>query len=244
MPCFYTPELKEQDSKIMISDEEYHHIIDVFRKSIEDEILLTNGKGLFAKAKIISINKKNLTVSILSVKKEKRSQPKIAVAFSLLRNKNDHLIIEKLTELGIKEFFPIITDRTVRKSSKNTTSKFKKTAITAIKQCDNAFLPRVNITTSLTELLENIKENYKPVVALEVGGKRQLWEVLSSLNEENICLIFGPEGGFTQEEIEMFKNKKIQTFSLGNHIVRAETAAIAASAQLIGYFLKKNPEYY
>ena len=244
MPCFYTPELKEQDSEIMISGEEYHHIIDVFRKPIEAEILLNNGKGLLAKAKILSINKKNLTVSILSINKEKRSQPKIAVAFSILKNKHDFMIIEKLTELGIKEFFPIITDRTVRKPSKNTTIKFKKTAVAAIKQCDNAFLPKVNITTSLTEFLENIKENYKPVVALEVGENRQLWEVVSSLNEENICLIIGPEGGFTYEEIEMFKNKKIRTFSLGNHIVRAETAAIAASAQLVGYFLKENPEYY
>ncbi len=244
MPCFYTPELREQDSEIIISGEEYHHIIDVFRKSIDDEILLTNGKGLLAKAKIISINKKNLTVSILTINKEKQSQPKIAVAFSILKNKHDFLIIEKLTELGIKEFFPIITDRTVRKPSKNTTIKFKKTAVAAIKQCDNAFLPKVNITTSLTEFLENIKENYKPVVALEAGENRQLWEVLSSLNEENICLVIGPEGGFTFEEIEMFKDKKIQTFSLGNHIVRAETAAIAASAQLVGYFLKENPKYY
>jgi len=244
MPCFYTPELKEQDSEITISEEEYHHIIDVFRKPIEAEIFLTNGKGLLAKAKIISINNKNLIVSILSINKEKQSQPKIAVAFSLLRNKNDYLIIEKLTELGIKEFFPIITDRTVRKPTKNTTKKFKKTTVAAIKQCDNAFLPEVNITTSLTEFLENIKENYKPVVALEAGENRQLWEVLSSLNEENICLVIGPEGGFTFEEIEMFKDKKIQTFSLGNHIVRAETAAIAASAQLVGYFLKNNSEYY
>ncbi|NQV17338.1 MAG: 16S rRNA (uracil(1498)-N(3))-methyltransferase [Armatimonadetes bacterium] len=244
MPCFYTPELKEQDSKIMISGEEYHHIIDVFRKSIESEILLTNGKGLLAKTKITSINKKKLTVSILSINKEKQSQPKIAVAFSILKNKHDFLIIEKLTELGIKEFFPIITDRTVRKPSKNTTIKFKKTAIAAIKQCDNSFLPKVNNTTSLTEFLVNIKENYKPVVALEVGENRQLWEVLSSLNEENICLVIGPEGGFTNEEIEIFKDKNIQAFNLGNHIVRAETAAIAASAQLLGYFLKKNPEYY
>ncbi len=244
MPCFYTPELKEQNSEIMISGEEYHHIIDVFRKPIEAEILLTNGKGLLAKAKIISIRKKNLTVSIIVIDKEKQSQPKIAVAFSILKNKHDFLVIEKLTELGIKEFFPIFTDRTVRKPSKNTTIKFKKTAVAAIKQCDNAFLPKVNITTNLTEFLENIRENYQPVVALEAGENRQLWEVLSSLNEENICLIIGPEGGFTFEEIEMFKNKKIQTFSLGNHIVRAETAAIAASAQLVGYFLKNNSEYY
>jgi len=199
---------------------------------------------LLAKAKILSINKKNLTVSILSINKKKQSQTKIAVAFSILKNKHDFMIIEKLTELGIKEFFPLITDRTIRKPSKNTIIKFKKTAVAAIKQCDNAFLPKVNITTSLTEFLENIKENYKPVVALEAGENRQLWEVLSSLNEENICLIIGPEGGFTYEEIEMFKNKKIRTFSLGNHIVRAETAAIAASAQLVGYFLKENPEYY
>ncbi len=244
MPCFYTPDLKEQDSGITISGEEYHHIIDVFRKSTNDKILLTNGKGLLVKAKIISISKKKIVVSILTRNKEKQSQPKIAVAFSLLKKKHDFLIIEKLTELGIKEFFPIITDRTVRKSSKNTNLKFRKIAVTAIKQCDNAFLPEVNITTSLTELLENIKNKYVPVVALETRESRQLWEILSSLEEEHICLIIGPEGGFTNKEIEMFKSKGIQTFSLGNHIVRAETAAIAASSQTLGHLLKKYPEYY
>ena len=72
-----------------------------------------------------------------------KSQPQIAVAFPLLKNKHDGMIVEKLTELGVKDFFPIITERTVRKLSANTVEKFHKVAIAAMKQCDNAFLPEI-----------------------------------------------------------------------------------------------------
>lgn len=242
MPCFYAPNLNKDSVKLTISGDENHHIIHVFRKSQNDEILLTNGSGLIAKAIIKTISRRNLTVLIQSIQEVTTSNPKIAVAFSLLKNKHDAVIIEKLTELGVKEFFPIITQRSVRKTSSNTVEKFKKIAISAIKQCDNAFLPKIHQVLSLKTFLDS-RKYYQLVVALETGKHKTITKLLPKIDKP-VCVVIGPEGGFDKSEIEMFKQKEIPAFTLGNHILRAETSAIAAASQVLGYFLSKDPEYY
>jgi len=243
MPCFYAPDMKNHDDKIIVSGTEFHHIIHVFRRKERDKVTLSNGKGLLAIGEIESIHKKELTVSINQIVTMQKPQPHIAFAFPLLKNKHDNMIVEKLTELGVKDFFPITTERTVRKPSKNTVEKFNKVAIAAMKQCDNAFLPQIHEVQSLTELIENMKE-YLPVAALEIGKHRTLNEIVANSEERSICMIIGPEGGFDKEEIEYLQNKQVATFTLGNHILRAETAAIACVSQLVGLFLQSNPEYY
>ncbi len=243
MPSFYTPNLKFDDINSIIEGEEYHHISHVFRKRIGDEILLTNGKGLLAGALITDIDKKIIKVKILNIKKEISSNPPIAMAFPLLKNKHDFLIVEKLTELGVKEFFPIITNRSVRISSSNTQEKFEKTAIAAIKQCDNAFLPKIHLTQNLQDFLENLTD-FQPFAALETGKHKNLFNLVKEFKGRPICLIIGPEGGFDESEISLFKQKEIPTFTLGNHILRAETAAIAAATQTIALLLENDENYY
>ena len=242
MPCFYAPNMVKNDNLIVISGTEFHHIIHVFRKKEEDEITLSNGKGLLARGIIESIKKKELTVSITQIIVMQKSQPQIAIAFPLLKNKHDNMIIEKLTELGVKDFFPITTERTVRKPSANTVEKFNKVTIAAMKQCDNAFLPQIHKVQSIHELLENMEE-YTPVAALEIGKHKTLNEIVEN-TKRSICIIIGPEGGFDKKEIEYLQKKQVATFTLGNHVLRAETAAIASVSQLVGYFLQNNPEYY
>ena len=243
MPCFYAPEMRINDDLIIISGTEHHHICHVFRKKVEDKIVLSNGMGLLAEGKIINISKKHLTVTINKMTTMQKSQPQLAVAFPLLKNKHDSMIVEKLTELGVKDFFPIITERTVRKPSVNTVEKFNKVAIAAMKQCDNAFLPTIHNVRSLTELIEEMKD-ITPVVALEIGRHEILNEVVATSGERSTCIIIGPEGGFSKDEIEYLQNKQVKTFTLGNHILRAETAAIASISQLVGSFLQSDPDYY
>jgi len=243
MPCFYKSDLKIGDKKVSISGNEYHHISHVFRRKEGDEIVLSNGNGLLAEGIIESLSKKELTLSIIKMSSLQMSEPKMAVAFPLLKNKHDNMIIEKLTELGVKEFYPITTERTVRKASTNTVEKFQKVAISAMKQCDNAFLPQIHQVLTLPELILSLG-NYNPLVALEVGKHKTISEVYTELREEAICLIIGPEGGFDKKEIEFLKNNSVNTFTLGNHILRAETAAITATAQLLALHLEEDPEYY
>jgi len=243
MPCFYQPDMKKSDSTVSITGTEFHHISHVFRRKEGDEIVISNGNGLLAEGAIASISKKELSVDISKMSSLQMSNPKIAVAFPLLKNKHDNMIIEKLTELGVKEFYPITTERTVRKASKNTVEKFRKVGITAMKQCDNAFLPQIHQVLTLSELIHSL-ENYTPLVALEVGKQKTIRDIYPELQEQAICLIIGPEGGFDDKEIDFLINNNVNTITLGNHILRAETAAITASAQLLALHLEENPEYY
>lgn len=238
MPCFYTPELTNESKLITISGSEHHHITRVFRFNEGKEINLNSGNGVYAQAKIVEVTKKELTCEILKFIPKEKYSPKIAVAFSLLRNKNDLLIVEKLTELGVTELFPFESEYSVRKASTNTTDKFLTTAIEAIKQCDNSYLPIINETKSLAKQLQFIKEkNYKTIVASEIEQSKTLKELFSEKIEENICLLIGPEGGFSGQEFTYFAEQNYTQIKLGVNILRAETAAICALSQLITFLL-------
>ena len=242
MPCFYVPQLQNDSRQVMISGAEHHHIVHVFRCQAGDEIVLTSGDGILATAVISEINKKHLLVDVIQITQPQRSMPEISVALPLLKNKHDNLIIEKLTELGVKRFYPITTERTVRKANDNIIGKFEKVAIAAIKQCDNAYLPEISEIYSLEKLVQNLPEDVTPVAALEVGKHQLINQVVGS--QESACIIIGPEGGFSPDEIAFMKQNEVKTISLGNHILRAETAAITAVSQLLTVYLADNPEYY
>ncbi len=245
MPSCYLPKLTIKDKSARIEGEEFHHLYHVFRKKTDDEIMLTSGNGILARAKITSIEKRSMTANIITSEEIIKSNSIVAAAFSLLKNKHDHLIVEKLTELGVKEFFPIICEHTIRKNSDNILDKLTKVAISAIKQCDNAFLPRINPVMTLEKFIVGIEEkDYELIIALETGEDRLLSDILIENGKRNICFLIGPEGGFSPEEIRFIKEKEIKTFTLGNHVLRAETAAITTTAQIIGNYLQQDPGFY
>lgn len=238
MPSFYTPELTSQHKEIIISGAEHHHIAKVFRFNEGKEIFLNSGNGIYAKARISEIQKKSLTCEIIDFVPRERYSPNIAVAFSLLRNKNDHLLVEKLTELGVSELFPFESEYSVRKASNNTRDKFITTAIESIKQCDNGYLPLINETKKLNAQLEEIEgKNYDIFVASEKEQSVTLKNIVSDKLDKAICILIGPEGGFSVKEFERFSANKYQQYKLGINILRAETAAICAVSQVINILL-------
>lgn len=245
MPCFYYPKLKIDDELVTVIGDEVHHIKNVFRKQVGEVVQITNGKGIYAEGLIDKIGKKDIIIQLQNKSEKIKSNPKISVAFPLLKNKNDHLIVEKLTELGVDEFFPMVYERSVRKPKGNTVEKFKKTAISAIKQCDNAFLPKVNEVSNLQELIANLnQQKIIPLIASEVEQKTFLSDVFSADNQASFCFIIGPEGGFAEAELTFFDKMKIPQFCLGNHILRAETAAISTMSQALNIILQSNRNYY
>lgn len=244
MPGFFVPENFSSNKSLLIKDDEFHHIKNVFKKQIGENINLTNGNGSIAVGRILSFSKKECEIEILKVKTFEETLPKIALAFSLLKKKNDELIIEKLTELGVKEFFPFIADRTIRKNSINIISKFKKKSIVAIKQCDNAFLPKINEVENFSKMIKSlIDKNYLPIIASEIEKDKILSEILEENSGKNYCLIIGPEGGFSKIELD-YISQNLLSFKLSNHILRAETAAISSVSQLSQILLTKNKKFY
>ncbi len=243
MPAFYCPDLKPESKRAVLTGDEFHHLSHVMRKQTGTNILLTNGKGLLAQAIIVKLDKHHALMDILSVEEKSFGKPRIGIAFSLLRNKHDHMIVEKLTELGFKEFFPYIGEFTVRKDTGNATVKFEAVAVSAIKQCDGAFLPRIHPVMDFQDVIALIREEgFRPLVACEWKQKANRYRLID--DDSDLCLVIGPEGGFSEAERAWIQEQKIETFSLGNHIVRAETAAIAAGGLLTGILLAKDPGFY
>lgn len=228
----------------VVEDEEFHHIKTVYRNKEGDILEITNGKGTLARMKIENIDKKKATLSLLEKQYYPRIGPNIAIAFSLLRNKNDEWIVEKLTELGVRDFFPMHTRYTVRKEKDNTQERFSKTAIAAMKQCDHAWLPTIHDTQSMKTTIEILKANgYIVLVASEWEGGNNISDILPTI-EGPIAFMIGPEGGFSEEERQMIESERLQRYSLGNHILRAETAAVSSASLIINYCLAINPQYY
>ncbi len=243
MPAFYCPDFTQNSPRTVLAGEEFHHLTHVMRKQSGQNILLTNGTGLLAQAVIVKIGKKHAELDILSIEEKKAGVPRIAIAFSLLRNKHDHMIVEKLTELGFKEFFPFMSDFTVRKDSGNAVAKFEAVSVAALKQCDGAYLPTIHPIMEFKETVQYLQNSgYIPLVASE-------WRPMSNRctlvdGEHDVCLVIGTEGGFSDDERNWISDRNIETFTLGNHIVRAETAAIAAAGQLTGILIAKDPSFY
>jgi 16S rRNA (uracil1498-N3)-methyltransferase len=238
MPSFYLPDLTPDASIVVIRDDEHHHLARVTRHAVGDEILLNNGVGLLARAVLREMGKRESVAEVVGVIEKTRSQPGLAAAFSPLRLKHDHLIVEKLTELGVRAFFPVISTRTVQRA--DSADKYRRTALTAIKQCDNAFLPEVFEPALLEKALDEIRSRGWTVwVASEVERDN-----FPEFPDRDACLLIGPEGGFTEAEFDLFRRREIPTFTLGNHVLRAETAAIAAAALWMGGRRKMDGGYY
>lgn len=228
MPSVYHPQLKEV---FCICGQEYHHLSRVLRVKPGDVILLNDGKGFLAKAVIKDIDKKSVRFELLEEAVWHEPVSHFAIAFSLLKNKHDDLIVEKCTELGCTEFYPFISAYSVRKGED--TSRFERIALSAIKQCDNPWLPYVNSVHTLKETIKQVKEQgYTPVFCSE--HRPDIW--LSDLKlPSNIkpCFFIGPEGGFSAEEIAYLEQEKLDQITISKLVLRAETAAIAIAAQYV-----------
>ncbi len=230
MSSFYYPELDDTKNQIKLINEEHHHLAHVLRCRQGDEININSGHGWFAKGKVVSVNK---THSLIDITKAifQNQDLHFAIAFSLLRNKNDEWLVEKVTELGVTDLFPMTTQYSVRNPSKNTLSRFQQTALNAIKQCDNSWLPIIHDVQTLEQTFYTItKLGYIPVVTSE--KRPDVWVNNLDTNRP-LCFIIGPEGGFSEEEFIQFRKNDAQEITISSLILRAETAAIAIASQYV-----------
>ena len=232
MPSIYVPALRVDKRFLTIESEEFHHLINVKRIGIGEKVKLNNGTGLIAEGKLTEIRKNSAEIEIVKIDEVHYPERHYAIAFALLKNRRDDWLIEKCTELGVSVFYPLLSDYSVRKPSQNTVSRFNQIALSAIKQCDNPWLPVINNPLSLKEaLLKIIAESWTPVLCSEQRPKRRISDLPINIKP---CFIIGPEGGFSEIEFAFFAQQNIIQVSLCNLITRAETAAIAAAAQFVG----------
>jgi 16S rRNA (uracil1498-N3)-methyltransferase len=207
-----------------LTESESRHAIKVLRMNNKDELSIINGNGLYGKGEIIDSNPKKTKIKIHELKEIKKPVP-LTLAFCPTKNNDrNKLIIEKATEIGVTDFFPIISQNSERR--KWNTERFEKVLISSIKQSQRLWIPTIHPAEKFNDFIKKISYKLKLLAHCKEGEKVQLKKISNSL--ESQVIVIGPEGDFTSEEIELAKANNYKMISLGNNRLRTETACIAA----------------
>ncbi|MBQ7227141.1 MAG: 16S rRNA (uracil(1498)-N(3))-methyltransferase [Clostridia bacterium] len=224
---------KIEKPSLNVYGNERKHLADVLRARVGDKVILCPNDGNDYVYKIVGFDKNSVSLNYVSENKnETEPELMLTVFASLLKGDKTELVVQKLTELGVKRITPFISDYTVQKSKKN--ERLKRSAHEASKQCGRAIIPEVTEIVSFDQMLKTLDKYDTVVFAYEdayTSGKR-LSDVIKG-NEKTIALVVGPEGGFSEREVNALTLAGYEPVTLGKRILRAETASIAGASVIM-----------
>ncbi len=227
MEAIYLPELNEEQNEYKLPSDELNHV-KVMRLNVGDKLLAINGNGITAVCAIKSITKKEAIVEIMEYFfNQGENNFDISVAIGILDNKERmEFALEKVVELGAVAFYPLITEFTQRKIIN--VERFVQKAIAATKQCKRSKLIKIFEAQKFSEFINNISI-FQTIILADENGEKNI-----PTNANHICILVGPEGGFSSKEINIIKSlPNTISLNLGNRRLRAETALITAISKFI-----------
>lgn len=198
-----------------LSDDDQHHLLKVLRVKSTDQITLSDGVGKWITATITKDGEVRATSELYSVEPPKWS---LCIAFAPIKGEKPELIVQKLTELGIDEIVPLApTSRSVVRwdaaKAEKQTGRLQRVANEASMQSRRVWLPVVHPVTQLADLVSRSEVTFAELGGVEVAAVHR-------------TIVVGPEGGFAPDELD----GSVSRVSLGESVLRAETAAIVAGA--------------
>ena len=230
MQLFYNPTINETTESFTFDREESKHIIKVLRKKDGDILFVTNGLGYLFKTEITLASDSKCTVQMVSFEKSTPPNFKLHLAVAPTKmNDRYEWFLEKATEIGIQEITPIICDRSERKVIN--TDRFEKIILSAMKQSNELYLPKLNPAISFKEFIKQQNEGLQLIAHCEETDKKTLKSVVQP--NTNITVLIGPEGDFSEKEIALALEQKYIPVSLGNTRLRTETAAVVACHSVV-----------
>lgn len=231
VPRFYVNSSLSVNSEIILSREQMHHAHVVLRLSCDDEVRVFNGRDGEWGCKITDV-KKNAIVCSEQIRPQ-TTEKGVIVACALINPNHFSILIEKITELGVVEIIPVITRYTQYRKIND--KKIEQIMIHACEQSKRLSIPRLYEPVKLEDFLKQDHANLKILVGDESLTSCSL---LDSISEDAIFLV-GPEGGFSENEYNLFRQyDHVKLFSLGQNVLRSETAAISFVAVWNSMFCK------
>ncbi|TQV89036.1 16S rRNA (uracil(1498)-N(3))-methyltransferase [Aliikangiella coralliicola] len=232
---FYSPIELIVGQSIQLPKEANHHCIQVLRYRVGSEVTLFNGDGFDYHAQISEINGKQGTVTVTSKENPANESPlSIHLFQGIARGEKMDLIIQKAVELGISQFTPIFTERcNVKLDNKRLEKKqthWQKVATSASEQSGRAIIPVVNSAVNINKLKQD-HECLNLYLEPKATSRVQDLPKITSLN-----LFVGPEGGFSNADLQALESLEIRGIQLGPRILRTETAGLASIAVLQSHF--------
>ncbi|MCS7238306.1 MAG: 16S rRNA (uracil(1498)-N(3))-methyltransferase [Thermoguttaceae bacterium] len=246
----------ETGSLVRLSGPEMHHLVHVMRAKVGDRVILFDGLGREFYTELVHINKQFAELRILSWAEVSRELPApLWIAAALPKGDRQRWLVEKLVELGVACFVPLITDRSVVRPTEETLDRLRRTVVEASKQCGRNKLMEVTpperwnrfcVRTDLPPLriLAHPVEARKEVPPADVASPTSATEgpfepgqvALSDPRQlvSGVVFAVGPEGGFSPAEVALAIARGWRVISLGERILRVETAAVMLASLVAG----------
>lgn len=225
MQLFYAHKI--DDSKAFLDPEETRHCTKTLRKNINDIISFTDGCGGMYEGKIVDFNKKSCTLEIIkTLKTTDKRNFKLHLAIAPTKNINRlEWFLEKATELGIDEVTFLLCQRSERKKIR--LDRLEKVVLSAAKQSLKSIFPKVNDLIKFKDFIPQTKAAFKGIAHCNTDNLPHLKNILSQEVNE-VLLLIGPEGDFSEEEVALATTHGFEEIGLGTSRLRTETAGIAA----------------
>lgn len=237
---------RASDHRFYLEGDDRHHIVNVMRMQQGDQIICVDVQGNQAVCKLAEITDERVVADVVQWKEESSELPiQVAIASGLPKADKLEWIIQKGTELGAHQFLPFAASRSVVKWDDKKAAKklerWQKITKEAAEQSHRSAIPEIISPMSFKELLANSKDyNYK-LAAYEEESRAGESSVFSSVLKkmkrgESILLVFGPEGGLAEEEIQQLQDHGFLLCGLGPRILRTETAPLYSLAAISYHF--------
>ncbi len=231
MARFYIPHPKIEKGILSVEGNEVKHIRRVLRLRTGDEIVVFDGSGREHEGTILEEGPTSVSVRIKNVFLSKKEPLlEITLAQSLLKGEKMDYLIQKATELGVREIIPFFSSRSIPLLEKSKRleryRRWERIAIEASKQCGRGVVPKIKPLQDYSEVITIPSRESLRLILWEKGGRR-LREVLKeSKGGEEVFFLVGPEGGLSEKEVEEAKSKGFVPVTLGQRTLRAETASL------------------
>lgn len=225
-PLFYCAPMPDVvGERITLRGDEAQHALGARRLQPGDDIGLFDGLGTAARAVVTAVDRRRHTLEAKLTDRERMPGPRPAVHLACALPKGDRaaVLLDMATQLGVARFTPLVCARSVVKPGANTGERLRRVCLEACKQSRRFYLPEISEPSSLREVARTA-----PAGSLWVAHPAPGATALVGTLPNTLTLLIGPEGGFTEAEVQEAIAAGARAFTLGPAILRIETAALAA----------------
>lgn len=235
MHRFLLPPAACRGDLVALDEADSHHAARVLRLQAGDEVEVLDGAGARLRCRIATVGRKAVTAAVEARGFEPAEPFAVTLALALLKGRAMDYAIQKATELGARIIQPLVAERCVAHVAPAEAAAklagWRATAIEACKQCGNPWLPELRVPLPVSELPGTAGTGALLVASLEPARRRLADALAARPSAVTVCV--GPEGDFTPAEYAELRAAGAQPVTLGPHILRADTAALAALALVL-----------
>jgi 16S rRNA (uracil1498-N3)-methyltransferase len=236
-PRFFIAPDQVRDPSISVMGEDVRHILTVLRKGPGDLLTLLDGQGREYTVRITTIERSKIDTEIIDRKQRTTASPVVILGQGLPKSDKMDWIVQKATELGVSSIVPLVTMRTIVKirDEEKRIARWQKICREAAMQSDRPDIPIVEAIRPFGEFVGTLASGPQTLLLFPwEEGTQPIKNVLRRTQGiEKVVVLIGPEGGFSQAEVDLAKKEGFHLVSLGPNILRTETAAVAVLSMVL-----------